>query len=186
MNGYIYTLYAGADPGNGWIMNDPIFGKTPALGSCVPNIRRAVELGDWIFAISGRVPGLQQYVVGGFQVKEKINQLAAFDRFPDFRFQKAKDGTVTGNIIVQADGTQHPDDDHSNFERRLDNFLVGGDSLTVESPQEIECARTQSLPFLNRLFEKQGNRIFDVIGRHRKMNSDQVAEMREWLASLKQ
>src|SRR6266568_323066 len=65
MKGYIYTMYAGADPGHGWVLNDPIFVPTPTLGACVPNIRRSVQVGDHIFAISGRVAGDRQFIVGG-------------------------------------------------------------------------------------------------------------------------
>src|SRR5689334_4451772 len=62
MNGYIYTMAAGADPGHGWVMNDPIFGDVPTLGACVPNIRRVVEEGDYIFVVSGRVRNERQFV----------------------------------------------------------------------------------------------------------------------------
>ncbi len=49
MSGYIYTMYAGADPGHGWVLNDPVLGTVPTLGACVPNIRRVVKQGDYIF-----------------------------------------------------------------------------------------------------------------------------------------
>jgi hypothetical protein len=88
MKGYIYTMYGGADPDLGWQMTDPIFGKKPTLGSCVPNIRRAVVPGDHIFVISGKVAGVQQYVVGGFKVAEKISALTAFKRLPENRLHK--------------------------------------------------------------------------------------------------
>ena len=80
MKGYIYRLHAGADPAKGWIYNDPIFGSPPTLGACVPNIRRVVERGDWIFTISGRVEAHQarHVVEGGFQVEEKISALQAY------------------------------------------------------------------------------------------------------------
>jgi 3-oxoacyl-[acyl-carrier protein] reductase len=75
MKGYIYTMYQGADPGMGWKMTDPIYVPIPTLGACMPNIRRAVTLGDYVFSISGRVEGVKQYVVGGFAVEEKINAM---------------------------------------------------------------------------------------------------------------
>ena len=53
MKGYIYRLYAGADPVRGWVFNDPIFGQPPTLGACVLNVRRSVERGDWVFALVG-------------------------------------------------------------------------------------------------------------------------------------
>jgi hypothetical protein len=185
MNGFIYTMYAGADPGHGWIMNDPTVGKTPTLGACVPNIRRSVGLGDWIFAISGRVAGEQQYVVCGFRVNEKIDQLAAYARFPENRLRLGPNGQLIGNVIVNADGSQHPEDRHTNFERRLENYIVGGESIVLENPGEIERGRAETLATLSCIFDRQGNRMVDIIGRSRKMNAQQVEELCGWLESLK-
>lgn len=185
MSSFIYTLYEGADPGHGWTMNDPIFGPTPTLGACVPNIRRNVKVGDWIFAISGRVKGQQQFVVGGFRVAEKIDALAAYERFPENRVRRAPNGQLTGNVIVTPDGRQHPDDTHSNFERRLENYLVG-DQPTVVAETKFEDARAQTLPVLSRIFGRAGNRVFDVIGRARSMEMAQVDELRNWIAALNQ
>jgi hypothetical protein len=185
LKGYIYTQYEGADPSTGWAYSDPIFGKTPTLGACLPNIRRAIEEGDWFFSISGRVPKLAQFVVGGFRVAEKIDQLAAHGRFPENRVHHADNGQVVGNVIVSPDGKQDPIDNHKNFEKRLENFLVGSDPIVVDAPGEIERARRETLPVLQRIFQKEGNRVFDVIGRGRRMNEEQAKEMQEWLHSIK-
>ena len=131
MKGYIYRLHAGADPIKGWIYNDPIFGSPPSLGACVPNIRRAVEKGDWIFAISGRVVGHQPYVVGGFQIQEKINALQAYRKLPQYRLERSDSGQVIGNIIVTSKGEHHSLDDHDGFKKRIENYLVGVASLYV-------------------------------------------------------
>src|SRR5687768_12631880 len=114
MKGYIYTMFAGADPAEGWEMTDPIYGKVPTLGACVPNIRKAVERNDYIFSISGRSKNVKQYVVGGFSVDEKINALAAYKRFPQNRMKV--DGG--GNIIIDKNGKQLDFDYHKNFENR--------------------------------------------------------------------
>jgi hypothetical protein len=185
LNGYIYTSYQGADPGHGWIMSDPILAQVPTLGACVPNIRRAVKLGDWIFTISGRVAGAAQYVVGGFEVTEKINQLVAFERFPENRVRKAESGQVVGNVIVTADGSQNPDDNHTNFERRIENYLVGRDPIMLERPDHVAKARAETLGTLSRIFQKEGNRVFDIVGRHRKMNEGQVHDLRAWLETVR-
>lgn len=185
MNGFIYTMYTGADPGLGWIMNDPIVGKMPTLGACVPNIRRNVGIGEWIFAISGRVAGTQQFVVCGFRVNEKIDQLAAYARFPENRLRRGPNGQLIGNVIVNADGSPHPEDKHTNFERRLENYIVGGESIMLDNPSEIERGRAETMATLSRIFGRQGNRVFDIIGRSRKMNAQQVGELRGWLESLK-
>ena len=84
-------MFKGADPGAGWKMNDPIYGSKPTLGACMPQIRRAVQKNDHIFTISGRMTSVQQYIVGGFKVDEKINAIIARDRFPENRQKLEKD-----------------------------------------------------------------------------------------------
>lgn len=185
MSAYIYTLYEGADPGAGWQLNDPIFiGKKPTLGACVPNIRRAVKIGDWIYAVSGRVKGESQFVIGGFPVAEKIDQLAAFGRFPANRLRRAESGQLLGNVIVNPDGTQHPDDNHKNFANRIKDYIVGGKPVFLKSPQEFQTARRETISTLSRIVGKSGNRVFDIIGRHRKLTDEQSKELRSWLESV--
>jgi hypothetical protein len=184
MSSYIYTSYEGADPDRGWVMSDPILTAVPTLGACVPNIRRAVKLGDWVFTISGRVPGAAQYVVGGFQVTEKIDQLAAYERFKENRVRKAENGQILGNVIVTADGKQHPDDRHKNFENRIENYLVGRNPIFLAEPEQVARARAETLQFLSGLFNRPGNRVFDIIGRARKMDDAQVAALRKWLEEI--
>jgi len=178
-------MYQGADPSSGWVMNDPIFKKKPTLGSCVPNIRRNVKVGDWIFVISGRIKSDRQYVVGGFRVEEKINQLAALERFPELIVRRDEAGRILGNIIVQPDGTQNPDDNHSNFERRLENYIIGGDPIELNAPAEVKQSRDETLSTLSRLFGREGNRPFDIIGRARTLDVEQVGQMRSWLEGIK-
>ncbi len=184
MQGYIYTMAEGADPGHGWILNDPIFGPVPTLGACVPNIRRAVQEGDYIFVVSGRVPGVRQFVVGGFRVAEKIDALAAYRRFPENRLKRGK-VNVEGNVIVMANGHHNPLDDHDNFARRVENYIVGSDPIYLENAREYNAAREGSLDTLSRIFKRRGRRIFDVIGRHRKMNAAQVDELITWMREIK-
>jgi len=185
MKGYIYTMYAGADPGYGWSMNDPIFGPVPTLGACVPNIRRAVEKGDFVFVISGRIPGERQFVVGGFKVAQKISSLSAHRRFPENRLRLTPDGQVVGNVIVKSDGTQHALDTHSNFANRVENYLVGCDASYFETHTQYTAARSDTLGVLSDVFNKEGQRVFDIIGRYRKMESNQVTQLLEWIQSIK-
>lgn len=186
MSSFIYKLYAGADPVTGWQFNDPIFGTPPTLGACVPNMRRTVERGEWVFAISGNVPGYKPYVAGGFRVQEKINALEAHRRFPHYRLRADASGQVLGNVIVDENGRQNTLDRHTNFERRLDNYLVGNEAVVIDDPDRVEKAREQTLPVLSRIFGRQGNRTFDIIGRGRAMTKSQVEEMTDWLRSLAQ
>jgi hypothetical protein len=186
MKGYVYIMYPGADPGNGWTMSDPILAPRPTLGACVPNIRRAVSPGDWIFPISGRVRGVQQYVVGGMRVKEKIDAFAALERFPENRQRKSEGGQLVGNIIISKDGKQNPDDYHTNFEKRLANYLVGDKSVVVDTPEAIERARVQTAKFLGGMFDcPEAASPHQAIGRVRKLTGEQVEETLEWINKLK-
>ncbi|HLY01965.1 MAG TPA: hypothetical protein VKR56_05645 [Candidatus Cybelea sp.] len=185
MKGYIYTLYAGADPAAGWILNDPIFKPVPTLGACVPNIRHHIQLDDYVFAISGRIPGIRQYVVGGFQIAEKIRAVDAFRRFPENRLHKGPNGQILGNVIVNSRGEQHPLDHHANFANRLDDFLVGKKTVELTKPSHIEKAREETVPALRAIFGKVGERPFDIIGRASRLSEDQVEELLEWLKSVR-
>ena len=185
MKGYIYTMFAGADPGQGWKLNDPIFGKVPTLGACMPNIRRVVTPGDYIFIISGRVPSVRQYVVGGFEVAEKIDALAAFDRFPHLRQQKREDGTLEGNIIITAEGKQSPHDYHSNFEKRIENYVVGRNPVVLERPDEVKRARAESVDLLQEVFSKKSERVGELVGRWRKLDPTQITRVLDWMESIR-
>lgn len=184
--GYIYTMFKGADPSQGWRMTDPIFGKVPTLGACMPNIRRVVSAGDHIFVISGQVIGVQQYVVGGFEVDQKIDALAAYKKFPQNRQQLADDGALKGNIIVNANGTRSAVDYHSNFAKRVENYVVGKNPVVLEESREINRARKETLEVLSNIFKKRGRKVSEIIGRWRRLNDDQIEQMLDWMLSVKQ
>ncbi len=186
MKSYIYKMYRGADPSHGWLMSDPIFGDPATLGACVPNIRRLVEVGDRIFCISGRVEGANPYIVGGFKVKEKIDALAAYSRLPHNRLCKHENGQTLGNIIINADGTQHPLDTHDNFEKRIENYIVGEDPVCLTQPWHIARAREETLDTLSKIFNTTGNRVYDIIARWRRMNEKQAQQLLEWFGNIKQ
>lgn len=186
MKGYIYTMFKGADPSKGWNMTDPIFGKVPTLGACMPNIRRLVEKGDYIFTISGQVIGVSQFVVGGFEVDEKINALAAYNRLPANRQKRMADGSLRGNIIVDKDGGQTNTDYHSNFEKRIENYVVGKNPIVVETSQEVEIARAQTTEILADVFQiNKAKKVSDMIGRWRRLDGEQIEQIRDWLIELK-
>jgi hypothetical protein len=187
IKGYIYTMFKGADPGEGWEMTDPIIGngKTPTMGACRPDIRRKVEPGDQIFVVSGRTAGVQQYVVGGFAVGEKITQLIAYTRFPENRQYLGPDGNPLGNVIVLEDGSHNPIDYHANFENRVDNYVIGEDPIVLETPSEIRRGRAETLNTLKEIFRRDGDTVFNVIGRGRRLNEEQVEQMRRWLSGIK-
>lgn len=188
MKGYIYITGQGVDPGLRGSMNDPLFRRTPTLGACMPNIRRLVQKGDYIFVVSGKTPGVQQYVVGGFEVDKKIGALAAYEQFPENRLHLDDDGVLQGNIIVHSDGRQHPLDRHDplTFEKRIENYIIGRKPISLETPAEIELGRRQTLEKLSSILQRpRGNRVIDVMARWAKMNDVQVKEMLDWLSGIK-
>ena len=189
MKGYIYIAGRGADPALHDDLNDPLFGPVPTLGACMPNVRRVVEKGDHVFVVSGKTAGVQQYVVGGFRVEEKISALAAYGRFPENRMRVDAQGRIQGNIIVEEDGSRCALDEHdrASFEARARNYLVGTAPLAMTTPVEIERSRRETMNRLGQIVGRPpANRIIDVIGRCKRLDEDQVGEIVAWLAGMKE
>ena len=154
----------------------------------MPNIRRQVVPGDFIALISGKVPGVSQYIVGCFEVADKINALTAYKIFPEHRLRLRDDGQLTGNIIVDAKGKQHPLDKHqsSSFERRIENYIIGRNPIVLTKPDEIAQGREETLDVLRTILGKNGSAPIQIIGRGgKKLDFKQVQEIRDWLLSLK-
>jgi hypothetical protein len=80
---------------------------------------------------------------------------------------------------------QHPLDSHSHFASRVENYLVGCEASYLENRTQYNSARSDTLEVLSSIFQKDGQRVFDIIGRHRKMNSTQVDELLQWIQSIK-
>ncbi|KQW77342.1 hypothetical protein ASC89_19325 [Devosia sp. Root413D1] len=184
MKGYIYKLYAGADPSMGWEFNDPIFGKYATLGACMPNIRRFLDIGDWVFALSGKVPERVPYVIGGFKVDEKLDALDAYERFPEYRLKKNERGQVIGNIIVNADGEHNALDDHDQFAKRRQNYLVGKEAVAIVGERAIELARARTHGMLERILKVRSNNTADLVPRWRGLNEEQVKALVQELRRL--
>jgi len=185
---YIYISGHGADPQANGRLNDPILKGTASLGACMPNIRRLVQKGDYIFVISGKTAGVQQYVVGGFEVAEKIDTLSAYQRFPENRLRLNENGILEGNIIVNADGSQHALDTHQveTFDNRVKNWILGINPVTLETEKEVELGRMQTLDKIASILNKpKGNRLIDMMGRWAKMDEEQTNEMLAWLKGIK-
>jgi hypothetical protein len=188
MKGYIYITGTGADP---WLRRgfaDPTFGSPPTLGPCMPNIRRAVAIGDWIFIVSGRIPGAPQYIIGGLQVAEKIHAFDAYTRLPKNRLRIDDHGHVMGNIIVQADGSHDPLDWHSDhrFEQRVKNFIIGGGAVVLSTREEVELGRRKTLPILAQIMGRpNATRVIDAMGRVSRLSEAQVEVLLDWFGSIK-
>jgi hypothetical protein len=143
--------------------------------------------GDFIFVISGKVPGVQQYVVGGMRVAEKISALAAYKRFPENRLRLDEDGRVQGNVVVTSRGVQHPLDDHkaATFAERVKNFVVGDQAVALQTDREVELGRAQTLRKLSAVLNRPGNRAIDIVSRWSKLDEMQVHELVDWLKGIK-
>lgn len=186
IKGYTFITRTGYDPEKGKLIKDPYLGDIPTLGACMPNIRRQVVPGDHIFVISGKVPGVPQYIVGGFEVAEKITALAAYRRFPELRLRQLEDGQLMGNIIVDGRGNQHPLDTHSSFEERIQNYIVGRNPIALTATHEIAQGREETLGVLRSVLRKSGLAPFNLIGRGgTRLDYKQVLELRDWLLSVK-
>jgi hypothetical protein len=187
VKGYIYTTGSRADPGLYNNLDDPLFGNPPTLGACMTNLRQFLDPGDFIFVISASVPAAPQYIIGGLRVAEKIDHLAAYGRFPQNRLKVDENGVVRGNIIVDEKGNQHPLDHHDpeSFERRIKNFIVGDESAALKTAKEVQLGRDRTLTKLSDMFNKPGNRPFDIIGRQRKLDEQQVHGLMDWLRGIK-
>jgi hypothetical protein len=188
VKGYIYTTGKRADPGLYNNLDDPLFGDTPTLGACMSNLRQFLNPGDYIFVISASVPAAPQYVIGGMRVAEKIDHLAAYGRFPQNRLRRDDNDIIRGNIIVDENGNKHPLDHHDageSFKRRIKNFIVGDEAAALKTEREIQLGRERTLARLADTFNKPGNRPFDIIGRQRKLDEQQVHGLMDWLRGIK-
>ena len=184
MKSYMHITESGYDPEKGKPIKDPYLGDLPSLGACMPNIRRLVVPGDHVFTMSGKIPGVHQFIVGGFEVAEKISALAAFRRFPEQRLHMV-DGQLTGNIIVDSRGRQHPLDHHENFANRVKNYLVGRDAVALSTRREIERGREETLYVLRQLLRKNGDSPIKVMGRWCRLDEQQTRELTDWLLEIK-
>jgi hypothetical protein len=185
MIGKIFITRSGYDPERGRHVKDPHLDGTPSLGACRPDIRRQLQTGDHIFALSGKIDGFQQFVMGGFEIACKIPAIEAYRRFPDQRLRKLEDGQLTGNIIVNARGEQHTLDNHNSFERRTENYVVGKNLIALRTPGEILLGRRETLEALQDIIKKDGKTPIDVVGRWgTRLTEKQVLRLREWLASI--
>ncbi len=184
-SGFMFIASTGFDPEKGKHVKDPYLGNVPTFGACMPNIRKQAQPGDSIFVISGKMPNIPQYIMGGLEVKEKINVKEAYRRFPEHHLFRREDRQLTGNIIVDSQGDQHFLDNHKNFDSRIENYIVGKNPILLDQPEEINACREGTLDLLKELFNKTGDMPINIIGRWRKLDEKQVERLRNWLLSLK-
>jgi hypothetical protein len=155
MIGKIFITRSGYDPQLGKHVKDPYLGTSPTLGACRPDVRRQLKKGDHIFVISGKIPQANQFVMGGFEIDAKIPTLDAYKQFPELRLRQRDDGQLTGNIIVDDQGSQHSLDDHNSFNKRIENYVVGRNLLALDQPGEILRGRNETLDVLQDIMQKK-------------------------------
>jgi hypothetical protein len=185
--GKIFVTGSRCDPVVGNHVKDPHLGQNPSLGACRPDIRKQVQKGDHVFVVTGKVPGVAQVVLGGFEVAEKISAMEAYERFPEQRLRQLTDGQVTGNVIVNANGTQHELDHHDKdtFGLRIENYLVGTKPIALLTLDEIAEGRAWTLGILRDVFGMKGDSIRELMGRHRKLSDRQIEKLRVHLEEVK-
>jgi hypothetical protein len=187
MIGKIFITSRGYDPELGKHVKDPYLGPHASLGACRPDVRERIAIGGHIFVISGKVPNVSQFIMGGFEVAEKIHAREAFERFPEHRLRIREDGQLDGNIIVDAAGKQHPLDNHESFDKRASYYVVGTNVLAPETPTEIALAREQTLDVLRKVLGKTDGSPWKMVGHYGSdLTENQVRQLKEWLLSLKE
>jgi hypothetical protein len=186
MVGKIFITRSGYDPERGKHVKDPFLGSCPTLGACRPDIRKQLQIGDHIFVISGKLPLVKQFVMGGFEIASKVPATEAYKMFPELRLRRLANGELTGNIIVGPDGRQHSLDDHNSFDKRIKDYVVGTNLIAVSTPEEISRAREETVEALREILKRDGSSPIDIVGRWGcKLNETQVSQLREWLLQLK-
>jgi hypothetical protein len=185
VKGYIFVS-PGSDPGAGKILTDPILGPRPTMGACRPDLRKHVQSGDRIFVVSGSTRGFSQYIIAGFEIDQKLDALTAYAQFPEHRLRLGETGQKEGNIIVTPDGQHNPLDEHDQFDKRIQNYLVGRNPVALEKSKEIELGRERSLELLREIFNRPGARtVQGVIGRARKLDERQIEKLLDGLNAIK-
>jgi hypothetical protein len=185
MIGKIYVTSSGYDPEKGKDVKDPYLGPKSSLGACRPDIREQLQKGDNVFVVSGKVRNVAQFVIGGFEIEEKITAIEAYERFPEQRLVLLPNGQVSGNVIVTADGKQHPLDHHDQFARRIQNYLVGTNTIALLTPEEMAEGRLRTLEILRDVFGLKGDSIRELMGRNRNLSEEQVLKLRAHLEAVK-
>jgi hypothetical protein len=185
MIGKIFITSTGYDPDKGKDVKDPYLGPRPTLGACRPDIRKNLQKGDQIFVVSGKIATVNQYVIGGFEIEEKISAVEAYLRFPERRLSRGEDGQITGNVIVDANGKQHKLDHHKDFDRRIENYVVGKNPIVLSTAAEVAEGRRLTLEILQDVFQKKGDSVWKIIGRCSNLTETQVEKLRAHLDAVK-
>mgnify|MGYP001062263305 CR=1 FL=1 len=187
MKAKIFITSTGYDPEKGKQVKDPYLGPCPTLGACRPDIRKQLQKGDEIYVVSGKIAAASQYVIGGFAIEEKISADEAYLRFPEHRLIRGEDGQISGNVIIDSSGKQHALDHHKskNFDRRIENYVIGTNPIVLSTPVEIAEGRRLTLEILQDVFQKKGDSVWKIIGRCSNLTEKQAEKLRAHLNEVK-
>lgn len=188
IGGKIFITRSGYDPQRGKHVKDPYLEGEPSLGACRPDVRKQLKPGDYVFVISGKVKGVDQFVMGGFEVDRKIHAQEALKEYPEQQLHLRPDGQLTGNVVIDDEGKKHPLDQHKakTFERRLPNYIVGRNPIVLVTDEEIQRGREMTMEALQEIMKKKGKTPKDIITRFgTKLTENQALQFRDWLHSLK-
>ena len=78
-------------------------------------------------------------------------------------------------------------DNHNNFENRIKNYIIGKNRVVLETDDEIERGRKETMEALQDIIQKKGDSPIKVVGRWgSQIDEKQIIDLRNWLSSIKQ
>ncbi len=169
--------------------NDPHFWTSPPTwGICRNDRRNEVSPGDYVFfvlPINGKQP---QCLFGYMRIDRIIRHDEAYRDLQLRSKRMAAGKNPNGNILVDANGEYniHDLEYHRHiFEKVKRRYVVGSieDSLFLKAEQ-IRRLAPRFLPFLRRLFNRNGYRAIELISRAgQRLNPVQVRAAVQWMRS---
>lgn len=157
--------------------------KPYTWGICRPDLRPAVNPGDYVFFVTPK-KSQPQMIYCYLKVKEKITHSEAFAR-PELE-KKRMTKNSGGNIIVDSqgkynkyDGGRHKD----RFARIKEHYVIADmNSSEVLSEGKKTMLAPKFLEKLNQVLGKNNGSIFEAISRKgRRLKDTQVENLLEWL-----
>ncbi|MDD1779035.1 MAG: hypothetical protein LUQ65_12790 [Candidatus Helarchaeota archaeon] len=176
--------YVKCRPNRDRLDNDPHFWNfPPTWGICRTDFRRMIGQGDYIFFVLPKHTNLPQMIYGYFKIREHIDHITAYRRFPKKRM---RNGNPNGNIIVNADGSYNRFDNGAHrdrFDEIKKHYIVSDPKhFRFLKPADINRLAPSFLETLNTVFKSNATDIFEVIGRKgRVLRDTQVSKLVNWL-----
>lgn len=194
--GFIYI--AGAfhtvnDPlhgSGGWpIDNDPHFWTDPPTwGICRPDLRILARPGHVIFFVLPAVAQHPQSIFAYLTIDRVVRHFAAY-KDPNLCSKRMRPGVPNGNIIVNGSGRYNRLDRGAhrlNFNKIQARYAIGDPSASRLLTHAEVCALKPTFErTLQKVLNSKAGRPIDLISRKgRKLNSQQVADLLQWINSV--